>query len=261
MSGPTRDATERGRANEEAADIRQALPFIRRYARALTGGQAAGDALVARALREFPPAEETLAERGARAALYGAVGDALRGTAGAEAGQPAGQPLLGRMLLLLTALEDLPMPEAALACRVPAEQAERALRLAREGLRRGLSARVLIIEDEPVIALDIQELVERCGHSVIGIATTEAEAVAMAEAERPQLVLADIDLGAGGDGARAVDHILQGLTAPVVFVTAYPERLLTGQRPEPAFVIGKPFDPTALAVATYQAVTRGRRPV
>ena len=102
---------------------------------------------------------------------------------------------------------------------------------------------------------------ERCGHSVVGIAATEAEAVAIARAERPGLVLADINLGAGGDGASAVARILRDLTAPVIFVTAYPERLLTGEAVEPAFIITKPFDPTTLAVATYQAVTRGVRPV
>jgi CheY-like chemotaxis protein len=96
---------------------------------------------------------------------------------------------------------------------------------------------------------------------VVGIAATEAEAVAIAEAERPGLVLADINLGAGGDGASAVARILKHLTAPVIFVTAYPERLLTGEAVEPAFVITKPFDPTTLAVATFQAVTRGVRPV
>jgi CheY-like chemotaxis protein len=112
-----------------------------------------------------------------------------------------------------------------------------------------------------IIALDIQDLVERCGHSVVGIAATEAEAVRIARAERPSLVLADINLGAGGDGATAVSRILRDVPAPVIFVTAFPERLLTGDAVEPAFVITKPFDPTTLAVATYQAVTRGVRPV
>ena len=169
--------------------------------------------------------------------------------------------MLQRMLLLLTALEEQPLTAAAAACRILPAAAELELRLARDSLRTGVATRVLIIEDEPIIALDIQELVERCGHSVVGIAATEAEAVAIAEAERPGLVLADINLGAGGDGASAVARILKHLTAPVIFVTAYPERLLTGEAVEPAFVITKPFDPTTLAVATFQAVTRGVRPV
>jgi CheY-like chemotaxis protein len=105
--------------------------------------------------------------------------------------------------------------------------------------------------------MDLQQLVESAGHEVIGIAASEADAVAIAERERPTLVLADVNLGHGGDGATAVERILARHETPVIFVTAYPERLLTGSRLEPAFVITKPFEPTTLAVATYQAVTGG----
>ncbi len=114
-----------------------------------------------------------------------------------------------------------------------------------------------IIEDEPVIAMDIEELVQSCGHNVVGVASTEAEAVAMAELTRPGLILADINLGIGGDGTTAVSRIMRNHYAPVIFVTAYPERLLTGEALEPAFVITKPFEPMTLAIATYQAVTGG----
>lgn len=247
----------------DRAGLIRALPYARRYARALTGTQAQGDAVVADALRqvvaaEAPPESSPMAPR---ALLYAAIGDAVREADTADQPDSAGMTLRQRMLLLLTALEEQPLTAAAAACRIDPGAAEQELRSARDGLRTGVTARVLIIEDEPIIALDIQELVERCGHSVVGIAATEAEAVAIAKAERPGLVLADINLGAGGDGASAVARILRDLTAPVIFVTAYPERLLTGEAVEPAFIITKPFDPTTLAVATYQAVTRGVRPV
>jgi CheY-like chemotaxis protein len=241
----------------------RALPYARRYARALTGSQSRGDEVVAEALKQVfaNPPESLAADPGARVALYGAIGDRVRDAEPAPAVDLAEMSMLQRMLLLLTALEEQPLTAAAAACRILPAAAELELRLARDSLRTGVATRVLIIEDEPIIALDIQELVERCGHSVVGIAATEAEAVAIAEAERPGLVLADINLGAGGDGASAVARILKHLTAPVIFVTAYPERLLTGEAVEPAFVITKPFDPTTLAVATFQAVTRGVRPV
>jgi CheY-like chemotaxis protein len=241
----------------------RALPYARRYARALTGSQSRGDEVVAEALKQVlahPPAS-LAADPGARVALYGAIGDQVRDAGTVAAIDLSDMSMLQRMLLLLTALEEQPLTAAAAACRILPATAELELRLARDSLRTGVATRVLIIEDEPIIALDIQELVERCGHSVVGIAATEAEAVAIAEAERPGLVLADINLGAGGDGASAVARILKHLTAPVIFVTAYPERLLTGEAVEPAFVITKPFDPTTLAVATFQAVTRGVRPV
>jgi CheY-like chemotaxis protein len=251
---------EKGMSAIDRAGMIKALPYARRYARALTGTQAQGDAMVADALRhvmtqQFPDGMAP------RAILYGAVGDAVRAGDTGPRIDPAGLTLQQRMLLLLTALEEQPLTAAAAACRISPAEAEAELRVARDGLRTGVTARVLIIEDEPIIALDIQELVERCGHSVVGIAATETEAVEIARAERPGLVLADINLGAGGDGASAVARILRDLTAPVIFVTAYPERLLTGEAVEPAFVITKPFDPTTLAVATYQAVTRGVRPV
>jgi len=241
----------------------RALPYARRYARALTGSQSRGDEVVAEALQQVlaTPAEGLGADTGARGALYGAIGDRVRLQEPVQPPDLADMSLLQRMLLLLTALEEQPLVAAAAACRLPPAAAEVELRLARDSLRTCVATRVLIIEDEPIIALDIQELVERCGHSVVGIAATESEAVALAEAERPGLVLADINLGAGGDGASAVARILRHLTAPVIFVTAYPERLLTGEAVEPAFVITKPFDPTTLAVATFQAVTRGVRPV
>ena len=81
----------------------------------------------------------------------------------------------------------------------------------------------------------------------------------LAERHKPGLILADINLGPGGDGSSAVARIMKHHYAPVIFVTAYPERLLTGEDLEPAFIITKPFEPLTLAIATYQAVTGGVR--
>ena len=140
-----------------------------------------------------------------------------------------------------------------------AEAARRCWPMPASQLRLAAAADVLIIEDEPIIAMDIEELVASCGHRVVGVAATEADAVEMAERCRPGLILADINLGSGGDGTSAVSRIMRSHYAPVIFVTAYPERLLTGEALEPAFVITKPFEPLTLAIATYQAVTGGVR--
>lgn len=235
-----------------------ALPYARRYARALTGSQAHGDALVAEALRAGVRPVPGIRGAGlipSRVALYAAINRHDDGEDGADSSLAP----LPRKLLLLTSLEELHVADAAAALGITADQAMAELDGAREKLRAGVAARVLIIEDEPIIALDLQQLVESAGHEVVGVAASEDEAVAIAEAERPSLVLADINLGEGGDGATAVARILARHEAPVIFVTAYPERLLTGQHLEPAFVITKPFEPTTLAVATFQAVTRGAR--
>jgi CheY-like chemotaxis protein len=162
-----------------------------------------------------------------------------------------------RQLLLLTSLEEVPLAEAALIVDASPAEAEALLASARTHLLEGAATDVLIIEDEPVIAMDIEELVANCGHRVVGVASTEAQAVELAELHRPGLILADINLGAGGNGAAAVARIMRHHYAPVIFVTAYPERLLTGDGPEPAFVVTKPFEPLTLAIATYQAVTGG----
>jgi CheY-like chemotaxis protein/DNA-directed RNA polymerase specialized sigma24 family protein len=236
----------------------QALPYVRRYARALTGGQASGDLLVADSLREMlvdaaTPQETT---EDLRRTLYAWV--TRRFDAGGRSLLTS--PFEGlsnkqRQLLLLTALEELSLEDTASIVSLDLPEAAAQLADARERLRTATAADVLIIEDEPIIAMDLEDLVESCGHRVVGTAGTEAEAVEIAARTPPGLILADINLGEGGDGASAVSRILRRQPAPVIFVTAYPERLLTGAAPEPAFVITKPFEPLTLAIATYQAVT------
>ena len=242
----------------ERAALIGALPYARRYARALTGSQMRGDALVAAALRTTLDAPRASAEGvlAARVALYAVIGRLADATTD-EGAEHHALTRAQRMLLLLTSLEELDVAHAASALDMPVAEAADQLEAARAHIHAGAVARVLIIEDEPIIAMDLQQLVENAGHEVVGIASSEDEAVAIAEAERPTLVLADVNLGSGGDGASAVARILARHRAPVIFVTAYPERLLTGQDVEPAFIITKPFEPTTLAVATYQAVTRG----
>jgi CheY-like chemotaxis protein/DNA-directed RNA polymerase specialized sigma24 family protein len=240
-------------SGSDDAALLAALPYARRFARALAGTREQGDAIVAAALRGGVAARP--GANGARLGLFAAVARA----AADAAPEPAAGSLTreGRMLLLLTALEDVTLEDAAAVLGLPAPRARAILDAARERLRAAHAARVLIIEDEPIIAMDLRQLVEGAGHRVVGVAASEDAAVAIAEHEQPGLVLADVNLGAGGDGAAAVARIMARHAVPVIFVTAYPERLLTGLGVEPAFVIPKPFEPTTLAVATFQAVMRG----
>ena len=226
-----------------------ALPYARRFARALTGSQERGDALIAEILPGVLAGGDS---PDARLALYAAL--ARRCPENAAHGDLSA---LQRQLMLLTSLEELTVEQAASVLGLPQTRAAVELAEARQHLLAASATSVLIIEDEPIIAMDIEELVRGCGHTVVGIAGTEAEAVEIAERHRPGLILADINLGPGGNGQQAVARIMRHLDAPVIFVTAYPERLLTGDAIEPAFVITKPFEPMALAIATYQAVTGG----
>ena len=236
-------------------DLIRALPYARRYARALTGNQPRGDALVAECLKELADAEANTSD--ARHIMYRGITRRFNGAAGSSPFVIGRLSQKQRQLLLLTALEDVAIADAAGIVGLQPEEAQQDLSTARDQLRFGAATEVLIIEDEPIIAMDIEELVSACGHHVVGTAATEAEAVELAERHRPGLILADINLGEGGDGTAAVARIMKHHYAPVIFVTAYPERLLTGETLEPAFVITKPFEPLTLAIATYQAVTGG----
>ncbi len=246
-------------------DLIRALPYARRYSRALCGGQARGDKLVADSLREVLDASAPMGEPSPdqpRLDLYAAVTRRFNEmvphpTSVADAGP--GLSRTQRQLLLLTSLEELRTEDAAGVLALDTAAATTQVNDARDRLRAAAATDVLIIEDEPIIAMDIEELVLGCGHRVVGVASTEADAVEIAAREKPGLILADINLGAGGDGTHAVARIMQHHRAPVIFVTAYPERLLTGEAVEPAFVITKPFEPLTLAIATYQAVTGGVR--
>ena len=258
-----------------AKEIGRHLPYLRRYARAITGEQATGDRAVKAAL------ERLLAERGPeldenpRLALYRALHDVLRGGRAAAAGG-GGEPLLAdsgilayriehlapprRQILVLTALEGFPAEEAARIMRLEPREAQSLLEAAKAELRSQRATRILIIEDEPVIALDIATTVERSGHTVIGFATTHKEAVQLAREHEPELILADIQLADDSSGLDAVREILGRADVPVIFVTAFPERLLTGERPEPTFLITKPFDPDTLHVSISQALAMAGSP-
>ncbi len=113
---------------------------------------------------------------------------------------------------------------------------------------------VLIIEDEALIALDLEALVENLGHKVIGIARTRSEAVTIARMNAPGLILADIQLADGSSGLDAVNDLLNTFEVPVIFVTAYPERFLTGERPEPAFLVSKPYQHATVSALVSQAL-------
>lgn len=234
----------------KTSELIPVLPYARRYARALMGAQAPGDAVVARAASQMP---EDLPPR---LGLFAAI-TALTARVSADSGMPP----MARHLLLLTTIEELTIAEAARVTGLELGEAEARIAMAREAIRSAVVTRVLIIEDEPIIAMDLRMLVQDCGHTVIGVAATEADAVRLAAEGDARLILADINLGRGGNGIRAVQEILTRTRVPVIFVTAYPEDLLTAEGVEPAFVMRKPFDRFMLAVLTYQAISAGVVPL
>ena len=251
------------------------LPYVRRYARALTGDQTTGDQYVRVALEALAAGDRVLEEGlTPRVALYH-VFHAIWLSSGAQletprdesAGDDASRRLMriaprSRQAFLLTALEGFTPSETAQILGVDFADIEQLIAQAQAEIDAELATDVLIIEDEPVIAADIEALVTEIGHTVVDIAATRTEAVDAVARKSPGLVLADIQLADGSSGIDAVKDILANLDVPVIFITAFPERLLTGERPEPTFLITKPFQPETVKAAIGQALffhPRGER--
>ena len=241
--------------------VRQA-PYLRRYARALTGSQAQGDELVHSTLEALLSGEVQLdADTPLRPALFRALYTNWRRSpeVGAASGLAADQRLQTlspehRAALLLVSMEGFTPFEASQVMEVAPSVLDARLAEAQAELERQLATDVLIIEDEPIIALDLTRLVRELGHRVAATAATHAEAVAAAREVKPGLVLADIRLADGSSGMEAASEILKSFNIPVIFITAFPEHLLTGERPEPAFLITKPFREEAVKALIGQAL-------
>lgn len=249
------------------------LPFLRRYGRALTGSQMHGDKYVRATLEAIVAApDEFPRDVDPRLGLYrifqgiwnsanydetGAEPSGDTGTAGQEAVAQARLSRitpLSRQALLLTAMEGFTPEDAAYLIEVDTDEIETLVAEALREIETQTHARVLIIEDEPMIAMDIETIVRDLGHEVTGVAVTRDEAVALAMEDRPGLVLADIQLADDSSGIDAVKDILAEFAVPVIFITAFPERLLTGERPEPTFLITKPFQRSTIKAAISQAL-------
>ena len=245
------------------------LPLLRRYARALTGAQSTGDAFVRQTLEAaLVDAELKASLAGGRVALYSAFNTVWSGTQLEAVGHDADATLhehaaqdrlrsvtpLARQALLLTTLEDFSNAEAAQILNLDEDQVAALVRDAVAEIDRESATRVLIIEDEPLIAMQLEDLVLALGHEVCGTAATRTQAQEVFARTEPGLVLADIQLADGSSGIDAVEDILSIASVPVIFITAYPERLLTGDRPEPTYLVTKPFRETTVRAAISQAL-------
>lgn len=252
-----------------AAEVATHLPFLRRYARALTGAQTTGDAFV-QATLEAALADDELADslKDGRVPLYRAF-TKVWSSAYLEVGEDSPEPENGdrlrritpvsRQALLLTTVEDFSLPEAASIMEVGEDDVSNMVNEAIAEIEREDSTSVLIIEDEPLISMQLEDLVRSLGHDICGTAATRTQAQQVVAERTPGLVLADIQLADGSSGLDAVDDILSIEDVPVIFITAYPERLLTGDRPEPTYLVTKPFQEDTVRAAISQALFFGAR--
>ncbi|EAR52498.1 response regulator receiver protein [Oceanicola granulosus HTCC2516] len=258
-------------ATTEATDLANVigneLPYLRRYARALTGAQNSGDAYAAATLEAILE-DRSVFENGAspRVALFSVfhgiwtssgspVGEGESGLAKAAQAHLSKLTPNTREALLLHTIEDLSIEEIAQVMNTDSSEAQHLVDLAQREMADSVSGRVMIIEDEAIIAMDLQAIVADMGHAITGVARTRDSAVELANTERPDLILADIQLADNSSGIDAVNDILGALgDTPVIFITAFPERLLTGDRPEPAFLISKPYREDQVRSAVSQAM-------
>lgn len=251
--------------NEQLASL---LPYLRRFARALTGSQVIGDAYVAEALTAL--IEGTAPKGPARIMLYRALlarvnagnpmlADAAPGVGAADRNLAVLTPM-ARQAFLLVAMEQFTIDEVAVVLEITTDDVSSLLREASEDISAQISTQVLIIEDEPLIAMDLELILNSLGHRVERVARTEQQALAAARENPPGLILADIQLADGSSGLDAVKEILNEVSVPVIFITAYPERLLTGTKPEPTFLIRKPHHPETVRAVVSQALFFGVAP-
>lgn len=246
--------------------VAEHLPLLRRYARALTGNQASGDAYVGAMLEALLQDPTLLDEKaGARAGLFRLFTNIWNSVALNDDADVATLPMpserrlsnitaLPRQTFLLLSLEGFSEEEVAFILDTDVAEVRALADTAGREMAAEIATDVLIIEDETFIAMDLESLVKNLGHNVIGVARTHADALALAKVKRPGLILADIQLADGSSGLDAVNELLRVFEVPVVFITAYPERFLTGERPEPAFLISKPFQPAMVTAVASQAL-------
>lgn len=251
-----------------SARIAPHLPYLRRFSRAVSGSQSSGDALVAATLEAliadtsiFPEAStDKIALFRLFTSLFETLDIRVPDDAPASAWEQRARNNLSslaprpRQAFLLVAVENFRPEEAAEILETDNQGINAMLREASEEISRQVATDIMIIEDEPLIAMDIEEMVESLGHRVVGTARTHKQAVEMFSSTRPKMVLADIQLADGSSGLDAVNEILESSTVPVIFITAFPERLLTGERPEPTFLVTKPFSPEMVKALISQAL-------
>ncbi|MFO1032982.1 MAG: response regulator [Hyphomicrobiales bacterium] len=249
-------------------NVAHQLPYLRRFSRALTGSQESGDHYVAALLQAVIADPDMI--NGApdlRIALFSGfcrVWNSLHINGRAEVATPAWEaavvtklgnlPGLPRQVFLLHGLESFKVPEIAAILNLSSEHVEDLLASANAEIARMLTCKVLIVEDEPLIAIDLEDIVQSLGHQVTAVARTRDEAVKAARLAPPELVLSDIQLADGSSGIDAANDILGSFDVPVIFITAFPERLLTGRKPEPAFLITKPFSADMIKAVIAQAL-------
>ena len=119
-----------------------------------------------------------------------------------------------------------------------------------------MAGAILIVEDEPIAAMDMQESLERMGHRVVGVIASGDDVLGAVLARRPELVIMDIHLKSYVDGIDAVTRLRLLSDVPVIYVTAYPavSVIERAMKTNPVDYLEKPIDEDRLRASIDRAL-------
>ena len=255
-------------SSQAAEMIGKHLPYLRRYGRALSGNQSQGDEIAAAALDTILGASGTFdADLDPKVALFSVfqgIWSEKKPKIRVEEDKPLAakaQAHLSKLssgsrdALLLKSLEQFSTNDIAKIMRIDTGTVQLLLDEAYNDMAEAVTGRVMIIEDDAVVAHEIEGIITEMGHMVTGSADTHASAMTLAMDVEPDLILADVVLADDTSGVDAVNEILTAYDEkPVIFVTGHPEKLLTGEKPEPTYLIPKPYMHNQVRAAVSQAL-------
>lgn len=217
--------------------VEQLVPYLLRYARASLGDTSSGDSCVERVLEHVlsaslePNFEPDFYDRERLFKLLDREIEIVAPAPNARA----------RRALLLIAVEGFKDAAAGRILGVSLEDLAQLVETAERDFAESTATRMLIIEDEPLIAAQLKRLTNGLGHNVIGIASTASAAVKLNSEHQPDIILCDIMLADGSLGTDAIQEMALPDSVPVVFITAYPEKYLATLNEGPSYLITKPF--------------------
>lgn len=238
-----------------ARSLIETLPALRRYARAVTSSSTDGDKCIEVLLQGVLSGSTDLTTEIRDPAVEAfRVLDGILTPDGTQIAAPPASAI-DRRALLLTAMEEFSHEETAYILEIPRGSVPELLNVAEENLKTSLATKIMIIEDEVLIARHLSNIVSDLGHEVINFAATREEAITKAKENPQSLILADVKLADGSLGSDAAEDIWAMFPdMAIIFITAYPEILLTGRKKEPEFLIPKPFRPEYVQAVVSQAL-------
>lgn len=248
---------------QESVALARLIPRIRRYAYALTGSKSVGDDYVAACLAKYVASPRPDGNRARARELFRcfhSIWDdfGVQGSyheSGPEVEQILGQLPAGiRAAFLLRTMEGFDSYETATILETDEFFLRRSYNVALRAYHRvDRDRRVLVIEDDHIVARHIGSLIDEIGLTQIGPARSSQEAVDMANEMRPSAMVVDINLEDGLTGLNAIGDIRSRLDIPAIFVTALPEQAKQVMK-RGDFLVPKPFKNSTVRSAIKRSV-------